>query len=304
MTNHLKEIISYRQWNMMEEFSIVNEAKEKTCYVSTNFVQELLSKASASENKNETDVDFILPDFVNTLEGKVVVHNQRSQTIGKAKKVGTDVVVAVEDEFVETHLEDSVPHEDAEYTTIEDDDEDEETEEERLLRIRKQKQEESRRREMEEQERQILKLSTERFCVPEVLFSPAYIGLHKQCGLVEAIYQSIEACPKNLRAAMYQNILLIGGNAKLPNIRERIETDLRKLSSCKVVRVVSPPSSSDDPTEYTWKGAKQFLSSNDNLELHQKYSKDKSAWERHAKDINNKDGLWADVQKQFIYYET
>lgn len=34
MTNYLKEIISYRQWNMMEETFLVNDVKETTCFVS------------------------------------------------------------------------------------------------------------------------------------------------------------------------------------------------------------------------------------------------------------------------------
>ena len=41
MTNHLKELVSFRQWNMMEETYIVNDVKEKCCYVSTQFAADL-----------------------------------------------------------------------------------------------------------------------------------------------------------------------------------------------------------------------------------------------------------------------
>ena len=41
LTNHLKELVSFRQWNMMEETYIVNDAKEKCCYVSTQFSADL-----------------------------------------------------------------------------------------------------------------------------------------------------------------------------------------------------------------------------------------------------------------------
>ena len=41
MTNHLKELVSFRQWNMMEETYIVNDVKEKCCYVSTEFAADL-----------------------------------------------------------------------------------------------------------------------------------------------------------------------------------------------------------------------------------------------------------------------
>jgi actin-related protein 6 len=41
LTNHLKELVSYRQWNMMEETYLVNDVKEKCCYVSTQFSADL-----------------------------------------------------------------------------------------------------------------------------------------------------------------------------------------------------------------------------------------------------------------------
>ncbi|KAG8902331.1 Actin- protein 6 [Tulasnella sp. 403] len=41
LTNHLKEIISYRHYNMMDQTFIVNEIKEKCCYVSENFASDL-----------------------------------------------------------------------------------------------------------------------------------------------------------------------------------------------------------------------------------------------------------------------
>jgi hypothetical protein len=41
LTNHLKELVSFRQWNMMEETYIVNDVKEKCCYVSRQFAADL-----------------------------------------------------------------------------------------------------------------------------------------------------------------------------------------------------------------------------------------------------------------------
>ena len=41
LTNHLKELVSFRQWNMMEETYIVNDVKEKCCYVSTQFSTDI-----------------------------------------------------------------------------------------------------------------------------------------------------------------------------------------------------------------------------------------------------------------------
>lgn len=41
LTNQLKELVSYRQWNMMDETHIVNDVKESCCYVSTDFQRDL-----------------------------------------------------------------------------------------------------------------------------------------------------------------------------------------------------------------------------------------------------------------------
>ncbi|PBK97242.1 Actin/actin-like protein [Armillaria gallica] len=41
LTNHLKELISFRQWNMMDQTHITNHVKESCCYVSTHFSRDL-----------------------------------------------------------------------------------------------------------------------------------------------------------------------------------------------------------------------------------------------------------------------
>lgn len=41
LTNQLKELVSFRQWNMMDETYIMNHVKETCCYVSTQFGKDL-----------------------------------------------------------------------------------------------------------------------------------------------------------------------------------------------------------------------------------------------------------------------
>lgn len=41
LTNHLKELVSFRQWNMMDETYVMNEVKETCCYVSREFGVDL-----------------------------------------------------------------------------------------------------------------------------------------------------------------------------------------------------------------------------------------------------------------------
>lgn len=41
LTNQLKELVSFRQWNMMEETHVMNEVKETCCYVSSDTHRDL-----------------------------------------------------------------------------------------------------------------------------------------------------------------------------------------------------------------------------------------------------------------------
>lgn len=41
LTNHLKEIVSFRHWDVMEHTYVMNEVKEACCYVSNSFAEDL-----------------------------------------------------------------------------------------------------------------------------------------------------------------------------------------------------------------------------------------------------------------------
>ena len=41
LTNQLKELVSFRQWNMMDETYIMNQVKESCCFVSSNYKQDI-----------------------------------------------------------------------------------------------------------------------------------------------------------------------------------------------------------------------------------------------------------------------
>jgi actin-related protein 6 len=70
LTNHLKELVSFRQWNMMEETYIVNDVKEKCCYVSRQFAADL-ETCRANRSRNTIVQEYVLPDFSRNRQGYI-----------------------------------------------------------------------------------------------------------------------------------------------------------------------------------------------------------------------------------------
>ena len=67
----------------------------------------------------------------------------------------------------------------------------------------------------------LLKLSNERFSVPELLFNPKDIGMN-QPGLPELVMRSLSKVPAGLWALMLANIYVVGGTSKLPGLLDRL----------------------------------------------------------------------------------
>jgi actin-related protein 6 len=98
-------------------------------------------------------------------------------------------------------------------------------------------------------EEQLLVMETERFAVPELLFSPIDIGLN-QAGIPEATWQSLSSL-KDVSLRLYvflsfiiyyflvlqeleifmatSKLILAGGNTKFPNFKSRFETDFQPI---------------------------------------------------------------------------
>ncbi|KAF8886226.1 actin-related protein Arp6 [Gymnopilus junonius] len=70
LTNQLKELVSFRQWNMMDETYIMNQVKETCCYVSTDFKRD--SEICRIDPKHNPIVqEYILPDLSTNRKGRV-----------------------------------------------------------------------------------------------------------------------------------------------------------------------------------------------------------------------------------------
>eukprot|EP00300_Choanocystis_sp_HF-7_P036151 c5139_g1_i2.p1 GENE.c5139_g1_i2~~c5139_g1_i2.p1 ORF type:complete len:435 (+),score=104.41 c5139_g1_i2:1-1305(+) len=196
MTNYLKEVISYRAWNMMDETLLINHIKEQLCFVSDDFARDLRATHKDKAN-NDILREYVLPDHETSHTG-----------------------------FVR----------DPELTRS-------------LRKQRKQTDEDGNSKPVEDQ--QVLVMNNERICVPELLFQPPMVGV-PQRGLSDVIAESISLVPNRLHPTLYSNVLLVGGNANIPGMKTRIESELRSIApDHMVVNVILPK----HPELCVWRGA-------------------------------------------------
>jgi actin-related protein 6 len=100
----------------------------------------------------------------------------------------------------------------------------------------------------------VLTLRNERFAVPELLFTPADVGL-RQHGLGELVMESLAALPEALWPGLLANVIVVGGSSCFPGFMERLQAEVVRLvpDECQV-RVARP----QDPITSTWRGAAAF----------------------------------------------
>jgi len=81
LTNYLKDIISYRQLNVMEETYVINQVKEDSCFVSLDLNNDLKScSRKVAKKDNPISRDYILPDFTTLRRGYLREINDTSST--------------------------------------------------------------------------------------------------------------------------------------------------------------------------------------------------------------------------------
>ncbi|KAJ8270811.1 hypothetical protein GJAV_G00119550 [Gymnothorax javanicus] len=89
---------------------------------------------------------------------------------------------------------------------------------------------------------QVIRLTTERFRAPEILFKPEQIGLESY-GMHESIFKSILQTDIDLRKSFFGNIVLSGGNTLLAGLPQRLQSEIQKMVPAnhgEGVRVTSP----------------------------------------------------------------
>nr|ABA18108.1 actin-related protein 6 [Arabidopsis arenosa] len=206
-TNYLKELVSYRSINVMDETFLVDDAKEKLCFVSLDLLRDL---RLARNGNNLIKSTYVLPDGVTHTKGYVKDPQAAKRFLSLSEK---DHVVM-----------DKVG--------------------------------ERRKADMNKNE---IDLTNERFLVPETLFQPADLGMN-QAGLAECIVRAINSCHSCLQPVLYQSIILTGGSTLFPQLKERLEGELRPLVPDHFdVKITTQ----EDPILGVWRGGSLLASSPD-----------------------------------------
>lgn len=67
----LREYVSFRHYNVTDETILVNNIKEKSCFVSLDY-NESLKKIKQNKNDQDHIIEYVLPDFNTTTQGYVL----------------------------------------------------------------------------------------------------------------------------------------------------------------------------------------------------------------------------------------
>lgn len=112
LTNYIKEMVSMRQYNMLDETHIMNDVKEAVCYVSGDFKGDMEQAWKATRTRSPTKpaegivVDYVLPDptankkgFVRSHDPLINAKKRKSLLSGSGDVVAEDFLVLGNERF-------------------------------------------------------------------------------------------------------------------------------------------------------------------------------------------------------------
>ncbi|CAO1614555.1 unnamed protein product [Jaminaea pallidilutea] len=259
MTNMLKETISFKQWDMMEESWIVSHLKEQTMFVAASVHEEDKSKPSCWSpqellvNQKAIEQEIVLPDYSDRKVARDLQARYGHITAGPSGGSGDDFVA----DLSRAKSTNATRRGDDDASDEEDDEGEDyresgsESETDRVVKAPSKQQHATKakpRQTDDAEEQQVLLLSHERWQIPELLFQPHQIGLEALPlpSLIVAAVQAAFPSPEDeaVRALMFANVMLMGGLANLPGMQRRIELDVRALIDqdflCRVQVIPNP----------------------------------------------------------------
>ncbi|KAI4344152.1 hypothetical protein L6164_011416 [Bauhinia variegata] len=191
LTNYLKELVSFRSVNVMEETFIIDDVKEKLCFVSLDVARDL-QMARKTGKENLLRCTYVLPDGVTHNKGFVKYPDQAHRYLSFADGAPSAPLETKEDM---NHLNITEMAEDRKRVDL---------------------------------TKTEFDVTNERFLVPEMIFHPADLGMN-QAGLAECIVRAVNSCHPHLHPVLYESIILTGGSTLFPQFAERLERELRPL---------------------------------------------------------------------------
>ncbi|CAG8522079.1 17024_t:CDS:2 [Cetraspora pellucida] len=87
----------------------------------------------------------------------------------------------------------------------------------------------------------VVKLGTERFKAPEILFNPELIG-QEYAGIHQVVVDSINRADLDLRKSLFANVVLSGGSTLYKDFGTRLLNEVRKLAVKDIkIKILAPP---------------------------------------------------------------
>ncbi|KAF5839191.1 actin family [Dunaliella salina] len=268
LTNYLKELVSYRALNMMDEPYLMECVKEALSFVSQDVVQDL--KIAAKGSRSPYRREFVLPDGVSNFRGyvrDVAPAAQPSRTPGQQQgqpPQQPEAIQQVEQQQQQPGQQGQGQQMDGQQGGVQQEQQPaEQQQQQQQVQPEGEGQQQSAPPKPPTQKalaaaaaagEQVLPLNNERFMVPEVLFHPSDIGL-MQAGVAEAVLQAVQSVHASLHPLLYNNVILTGGMAGCPGFCERFDAELRPLvPSDYALGVHLPP----NPALCAWEGMAAF----------------------------------------------
>lgn len=229
LTNLLKKTVSFRSWNMADETAVMNAVKERCCRVAAHFPSAL------REIRTAPPVRYVLPDPSRHSDPLGHVRSARHDSSGRNGGAGNGALVEEGDDDDDDYMNDAGPGGGGLGATRG-----------------------TKNRFLPASLDQELPLRNEQVAIAEALFRPADIGI-EQAGVAELVTQAVEACEPDVRADLYANVLLVGGNCLFPGFRARFEMELRPMVASDYDVCVRME---DDPIVTTFRGGVRAVTDN------------------------------------------
>lgn len=127
---------------------------------------------------------------------------------------------------------------------------------------------------------QVIKVGLEKFRAPEILFQPELVG-SEYSGVHELVHGSIQRVDMDLRAQLYQSIVLSGGTTLTRGFGDRLINELKQLTTRGTkIKIFAPP----ERRFSTWIGGSILAG----LSTFKKMWVSKQEWEENPEAIHTK----------------